>query len=127
MARQEFWVTNFSLRNVTLADLAINIKTFSTVNLLDKRHYHLTIEQLTASMTSGSLFKKRNKLIIRQSAPPPVIPDKIPMLMQTVIPSRGTSVLEIEHKEYDELKIANEKELQKISDEQFAAESLDSE
>ena len=116
-----FWVTNITPMNVTLADLALNIKAFSTVNLLDKRHYSYTLEQLIKSSQSGSLFKKRNKIALRNVAP---IETKEKMSTRDeVIPSRGRSVFEIEHKEYDELKVSEQDF--KEQDELYAKENAD--
>lgn len=110
-----FWVTNASPRNVTLSDLAINIKAYTTVNLLDEKHYQLNLQQLQKSATSGSLFNKRDKIVIRHL--PPVIPeDKMPFSKEAVIPSRQRSILVIEEKNYEELN---------ITDEEFAKETIE--
>lgn len=118
-----FWVTNTSPRNVTLADLAINIRAYSSVNLLDKKHYSFTLEQLLKSKESGSLFKKRDKISIR-SVPPPEKNDDSPAIQrEAVMPSRTHSIYVIEEKEYDELKVSEED--QKIQDELYAKENAD--
>ena len=66
--KPSFWVTNIS-PNVTLADLALNIKAYMTVNLLDARHYKYTMEQLQKSRQFGSIFNKRDKIIVRETEP----------------------------------------------------------
>ena len=43
VSKQAFWISNMSPRNVTLADLALNVKAFTTVNLLYKKHYDLDV------------------------------------------------------------------------------------
>ena len=125
MPKQEFWVTNFSSRNVTLADLAINIKAFTTVNLLDKKHYSYTLEQLVKSKESGSIFSKRDKILVRKLPPPAVVKERVPFLKEAIIPSRERSLFSITEIEYDELKISDDKELQKKLDEEYARENAD--
>ena len=116
-----FWVTNRSDRNVTLADLALNIKAFTSVNLLDKKHYKYTLEQLEKSRDSGSIFNKRDKIFVRQKAPT-VIKMDIPFLSETYIPSRERSILSINEVRYEELELPED---QKKKEEQFADESSD--
>ena len=121
----EFWVTNASPMNVTLSDLALNIRAFSTVNLLNKKHYKYTLEQLVKSKENGSIFKKRDKILVRDLAPPNVEKERLPFLKETLIPSRGRSILTINEVEYDELKVSDEKEMQKKLDEDYAKENAD--
>jgi hypothetical protein len=102
-----FWVTNISNRNVTLSDLALNIPAFRTVNLMDTRHYQYTPEQLHKSATSGSLFYKRNMIVVRKIAPE-VHKDKKAINHQSAIPSRERSILEIKEEKYEELQVSNE-------------------
>lgn len=125
LTKPEFWVTNVSPRNVTLADLAINIRAFTTVNLLDKKHYDLTLEQLLKSKETGSLFKKKDKIITRHLPPPQIEKDKMSFLSENGIPSRARSILTINEIEYDELKVATDKENQKQLDEEYARENAD--
>jgi len=120
---QTFWVTNVSAMNVTLADLALNIKAFSTVNLLDKKHYKYTLEQLLKSKESGSLFKKRDKIVVRHIPPPDPEKNKVPIVYGAIIPDRMRSLFQIEEQEYDELKVSEED--QKKQDEIFAKENAD--
>jgi hypothetical protein len=115
IAKPAFWVTNASPRNVTLADLAINIKAYTTVNLLDEKHYQLNLEQLQKSATSGSIFKKRDKIVVRH-LPPDVPEDKMLFSKEAVIPSRQRSILVIEEKNYEELN---------VTDEEFAKETVE--
>ena len=118
-----FWVTNMSPMNVTLADLALNIKAFSTVNLLDKRHYSYTLEQLIKSRESGSLFKKRDKIAVRLVAPPDPEKNKVPIVYGSIIPDRTRSLFNINDEEYEELKVSEED--QKKQDEIYAQENAD--
>lgn len=119
-----FWVSNISSRNVTLADLALNIRAFTTVNLMDKKHYQYTLEQLIKSKTSGSIFNKRDKIKVRESAPI-IIKETVPFRHDEVMPSRERSILRIKTVEYDELKVSEDKEMQKQLDEEFAKESAE--
>jgi hypothetical protein len=123
-----FWVTNISPRNVTLADLALNIRAFSTVNLLDKKHYKYTMEQLLKSKETGSIFKKSDKIKVRPLPPPDAIKTSLPIQRDTVMPSRERSLLVINEKEYPELKFADEideKEAQKKIDEDLARDNAE--
>ena len=123
-SKPEFWVTNISSRNVTLTDLAINIRSFTTINLLDKKHYAYTQEQLDKSYISGSLFNKRDK-IIKRKIPPVIEREDIKILRESSITSRTRSIFTIEQKEYDELKFSDEKEKKKKTDEDYAIENAE--
>jgi hypothetical protein len=118
-----FWVTNMSPMNVTLADLALNIKAFSTVNLLDKKHYAYTMEQLVKSKESGSLFKKRDKIAVRNLPPPRPEKPQTPFAQSSFFPNRARSIFEIDEVEYEELKVSDED--QKKQDELYAQENAD--
>jgi hypothetical protein len=108
MIRQEFWATNISNMNVSLSDLNLTIKAFSSVNLLDTRHYSYTIEQLEKSRNSGSLSRKRNKIVIRDVAPKTAQMHKS-VLKEACVPNRARSVYEIKNEKYEELAISDEK------------------
>jgi hypothetical protein len=118
-----FWITNMSPRNVTLADLAMNIRAFSTVDLLDKRHYKYTLEQLLKSKESGSLFKKSNMIVVREVAPPDPEKNRIAIVYGSIIPDRVRSLYKVNEEEYEELKVSNED--QKKQDEIYAEENAD--
>lgn len=118
-----FWITNMSPMNVTLADLALNIKAFSTINLLDKRHYRYTMEQLLKSQESGSLFKKRDKIAVRDVPPPKPEKEKVPFAHSSFFPNRARSIYEIDETEYEELSVSDED--QKKQDELYAKENAD--
>lgn len=110
-----FWVTNISNRNVSLADLNLTIKAFSSINLLDSKHYNYTQEQLNLSVASGSIYLKRDK-IKKREIPPTVIKMNVPVLAETYIPSRERSIYSIKEEYYEELD---------MSDEAFAEENAD--
>lgn len=110
-----FWLTNFSGMNVSLTDLNLTVKAYSSVNLLDKKHYQYTLEQLEKSAESGSIFKKKGKLIVRKIAPE-VLKANIPLTRETFIPTRERSTLAIKEEHYEELN---------VSDEDFAKENAD--
>lgn len=65
----EFWVTNITKADVSLGDLRVKVPKLSSINLLDSKHYNYNLEQLLKSAESGSLFKRRDKIKIRQVAP----------------------------------------------------------
>ena len=113
---EQFWVTNVSNMNVSLADLALSIPARKTVNLLDRRHYSFTKEQLEASETSGSLFKKQSKIKKRKVPPVTETRQMVEVDFNAVVPSRRRSVVQIEHIQYDELE---------LSDDLFAEQTAD--
>lgn len=113
--KPEFWVTNISSMNVSLTDLNLTIKAFVSVNLLDSRHYKYSLSELQLSAASGSIYKKRDKLVIRKNAPDIMTPN-VAINKDSIIPGREHSILAIKEEYYEELK---------ISDEEFAAENAD--
>jgi hypothetical protein len=110
-----FWLTNISNRNVSLSDLNLTVNAYSTVNLLDSKHYQYTEDQLIKSAQSGSIFKKRDKMVVRKVAVD-VLHANVPFNREMFIPCRAKSVLVIKEENYEELN---------VSDEQFAKESAD--
>jgi len=114
-----FWITNISNRDVALSDLNISIKSMTSVNLLNEGHYsHLTLEMLQKSAESGSLFKKRDKLVHRK-VPPYVSPKNNMHSIQrdpaAVMPTRQHSILEIKEEKYDELNIIDDEAIDKMT------------
>ena len=118
-----FWVTNISSRNVTLADLALNIRAFSTVNLMDKKHYNYTLDQLIKSKESGSIFKKSDKIKVRDLPPPNKEKENMPFLKDSIMPSRERSLYNIKEEDYEELQVSLED--QKTQDEIYAKDNAD--
>lgn len=114
-----FWVTNISNRNVSLTDLALTVRARSSANLLDKKHYQYNLEQLQKSAESGSIFKKRDKIVVRKVAPEVLITN-VPLTKDMFIPTRERSTLVIKEEHYKELSVeAN------LSDEEFAKENAE--
>ncbi len=110
---KDFWITNISDRDVLLADLGVNVKARSSINLLDKKHYYYSEEMLEKSYTSGSLYKKRNRLF-KRAVPPVTFQNNIQMDSSAVIPSKTRSIFEIKEERIPELE---------FTDEQYTAES----
>jgi hypothetical protein len=127
-----FWLTNISNRNVSLTDLNLTVKAWSAINLMDTRHYKYTIEQLRKSEESGSIFKKRDKLVVRKVAPDvesshvslDFLTKTITVCKDATIPSRERSILNIKEEYYEELNI-DEKNDEKLDLEKFAKENAD--
>jgi hypothetical protein len=117
-----FWVTSMCNRNISLADLNVTIPAFRSVNLLDKRHYSYTLEQLQKSKENGSLFHKRNIVSVRQVAPA-LIKNDIPFLPESSFPSRERSVLVIKEEHYEELDLSDKD--QKKKDEELMKEFME--
>ena len=113
--KKEFWITNISKTNISLSDLSLTINAFATVNLLDARHYYFTEEQINESLTSGSLYRKRDKLIPRIKAPEKITKELL-IDKTTPIPSRERSTYSIKQENYEELE---------ITDEQFAEQNAE--
>lgn len=113
--KKVFWLTNTSNRNVSLADLNLTVKAYSSVNLLDKRHYSYTIEQLESSALNGSIYKKSHLLSVRK-VPPEILKKNGPMIADASLTSRQRSIVSTKEEHHDELS---------LSDEQFASDSAD--
>lgn len=107
MNKKSFWLTNISDKNVSLADLNLTIKAFSSVNVLDMRHYSFTLEQLQESVAKGSVYKKRDKIVVRKVEPKNIVVN-IPFANETYIPTRQRSIYSIKEEKYDELNITDE-------------------
>lgn len=80
--------------NVTLTDLNLTIPAHSCVNLLSK-HYYYTLDQLLKSAMSGSLFKKRNKIWLRNGELKKYI-ESIKLDEKTILkkPTKSNNILE---------------------------------
>lgn len=117
-----FWLTNISDRNVMLADLNLQIKARSSVNLLS-RHYSLTEAQLAKSLESGSLFAKRDKIKKRLVPPESIQGNKIELDSMATVPSKQRSILEVKIIEYEELKMSDDTAVsaEKLKEEEFNA------
>lgn len=113
--RDVFWVTNVSDRNVSLLDLGLTLRAYSTVNLLDSGHYHLTREQLEASRDSGSIYAKRTKVKVRL-VPPKENKPMFALKEELFIPNRAKNAVPVVRPQYEELD---------ISDETFAEENAE--
>jgi hypothetical protein len=118
-----FWVTNMSNRNVSLTDLALTIKAFSSVNLLDEKHYYYTPEQLEKSALNGSLWEKKRMLKVRKSPPPDTKEAGISISKETFIPGRERSTLNIKEEVYEELRVETEE--RHAEEEKFAEENAE--
>lgn len=107
-----------SNRLISLGDLGILLQPYQTVNLLDSRHYFFTEEQIQASLKSGSLFKRSDKIVVRKIPPPKIFkgPSPIGLDEKNEYPSKIRSLLEHKEFNYDELQ---------MSDEEYAKENAD--
>ena len=113
--KQNFWITNISNRNVSLSDLNLTIKAYSSINLMDTKHYSYSIDQINKSVLNGSIYNKRNKIFVRKVDPVP-IKNTIKFERDAFVPSREKSLYNIKEDHYEELE---------ISDEDFAKENAD--
>jgi hypothetical protein len=115
-SRNYFWVTNISDQNVSLTDLGLSIPARKTVNLLDKRHYSLNIDELEASEEKGSLFAKRKKVVVRVVAPTIERRQMLEIDYNASVPSRRRSVVQIEEVHHEELELSDEAFAEQMSD-----------
>lgn len=106
--QEELWITNISSRNVSLRDLALTIPARKSFNLLDKKHFHLTLDQIQQSIESGSIFAKQDKIKVRKVAPVILPPPEIEVSTQFRYCGPPRSLVVIEEKRYEELEISDE-------------------
>lgn len=107
-----FWITNLSNHDVALYDLGLTIRAWSSINLLDHKHYpHLTQAIAEKSEISGSIFKRRNTIIHRKVPPTSNKTFSISIDQSAVIPTRQHSIVEIKEEKYEELNIVEEDEM----------------
>lgn len=112
---KEFWICNVSNKDVSLSDLHLTIRSYKSINLLDNKHYHYTWEQIVNSCTSGSIFKKRDKIFLRDSAP--IYRKKnLEIDRDSIIPNREKSIFEIKQEKFEELDITDEEFAEQNSD-----------
>ncbi len=116
-APKDFWITNISNRDITLYDIGVPVRARTSINLLDKKHYHISEEDLEKSLKTGDLFKKK-KFVIKRMSPPTLNSTsfKIAIDYNAIIPARTNSIYEIKQEKYDELI---------VTDEQFAEDNVE--
>jgi len=107
---KQFWASNISDRNVSLRDLGITIPARKNVNLLDSRHYSFNLEQLELSAASGSLYTKKDKILIRQSEPEAVIKSGIQVskVPRFIAQNMVRTKIVVEEIKYEELQVSEE-------------------
>ncbi len=102
--------------NVSLSDLNLTINAMSTVNLLDSKHYFYTQEQLENSALHGSIFKKRDRVIVRKH-PPIKIHKKNMQVSEQPFYRKNRSALEfIEEVKFEELNISDDQAIEELSE-----------
>lgn len=111
-----FWITNKSKKAVHLQDIGVVIYPFRSLNLLDRKHYSLTKQQLEKSKENGSLFRRKNEVVVREVPPGAPIKQYIELQKDAIIPTRQRSIVEIENIKYEELN---------VSDDDYAAENAE--
>ncbi len=116
MQKKDYWVTNISKMNVSLADLNLTIRAMSSVNLLDKKHYSYTYEQLELSRIQGSMAKKKDKIVPRDFPPEIKRKTDVVFIKDATIPPREKSIFDVKQIHYEELN---------LTDEQFADENAE--
>lgn len=67
---KQLWITNISRkRDISIGDLRLTIRIGQSINLLDKKHFKYTEEQIRTSIEKGSLFLRRDVIKVREVAP----------------------------------------------------------
>lgn len=114
---KEFWVINTSKKNVMLSDLYLTIPAGKYYNLLDKKHFYYTEQQLDESLKSGSLYKKQ-KMIKKCEDKPQFDQFYHPQLQLSKQPmiTRKRSAVKVKYEDYDELIVSDEKYANEIAD-----------
>lgn len=118
----EFWIKNISKMNVSLSDLQLVVPTGRSWNLLDSKHFRYTLEQLEKSAQDGSIFKKSDKIKVRNVPPTELVKPGIYIASDPIEMQRNTklrSLVTIEEKRYEELEIDSDP---RIAEEKHAAE-----
>lgn len=108
MAQKEFWITNLSNRLVNLHDLHLFIKPFTSMNLLDRRHLAITEKQIYNSCKTGSIFKKRDKIFVREVAPILEQDYQLDIDLTPVLPYKELSSIVVKEEVYEELLLTDE-------------------
>lgn len=108
--KDEFWASNISNLNVSLRDLGITLPKNKVCNLLDDRHYSFTKEQLELSAASGSLYNKRDKILIRKVAPDAPTPSGILVtkMPRFIAQNMARTKIVVEEVKYEELSVSEE-------------------
>lgn len=114
--KESFWVTNISKMNVSLSDLNLTINAMSTVNLLDSNHYFYSKEQLENSALSGSIFKKRDRLVVRKTPPVKTIKKTMEVSKEPFYRKNRSAVEFVEETKFEELNIADDKVIEQLSE-----------
>lgn len=122
---KEFWISNISNRNVTLSDLNLSIKAMTSINLLDSKRYFFTEEHLNKSLSSGSLFLKRDKIVKRVIPPQAVTGNKTAFDINAAIPNKPRSIFEIKIEKYEELDVSSNQEEARLQEFEAIAEEVD--
>lgn len=133
LKEKKFWIINTSIKSdVVLSDLGMVIKKLERKNLLDKRYFDFTIDQLRKSAESGSIFEKRRHIVVKE-----VIPEKALLEPEMVVefqnvkeplrPLRHPAFKNIEKPYFEELDFDDdtEEDEQRRLEEQYALEQAD--
>ena len=110
------WISNISKKDVSVSDLDLTIKARSSINLLNKRNLNYSLTQIVQSLRTGSLYKNRDKLIVRKVEPEIEEQKIIAIDYNAVAPSRRRSAVKVEEVQYEELNISDEDFAQQASD-----------
>ena len=118
---KQLWVTNISTqKDISIDDLRVKVPRCRSVNLLDRRHYSFTEDQIRKSLESGSLKRKAAILKVREGAPV-TEKKKIDWQKKPRVLRKARNNVEIEAPKYEELDFEDETEAETA----FAAEQAE--
>lgn len=109
--------------DISLGDLRVTIRSMSTVNLLDSKHYSFTREQLEQSAESGSIAARKGRLHVRRVAPDPPGRREVMIERNGAIIKPLRSQVRIDEPYYEELDLSEEQVEQ--AQVEYAAEAAD--
>jgi hypothetical protein len=116
MIPSAFWIINISKVVVNLGDIGLSIRPGQYYNLLDPKHFHYAYDRLAKSLESGSLFKKKNK-IVYLGEEKPYFGKKEKMQMSTIPAVKPVrSIVEVIEPDYDQLLFSDESYANEISE-----------
>jgi len=121
----EYWITNITYlngkkyrANILVQDLQLLIRPGQSYDLLNKKHFSYTLDQINKSAESGSLYKKRDKIKIRKVAPKVIVVPGVYLVDMPNFVKPLRSQVEIIEPKYEELEISAEEMIDEITNEE---------
>jgi len=112
------WLTNITKNKIVLSDLKFTLQPNQTIDILDSKHSNYTVEEINASIKTGSIGARLNKSIFVRILPPKKHTDRKIEMSKVSFPYKQRSIVEVEEVDYEELHIG-------ISDEEYADDNAE--